>query len=120
MPQLRESVLAALAGSNHAPELMRNQLQAIADAEHGRAWCKDAGIDARAALLIHAAGAARNDQSLTAGELGSRGIAGPDLGVNSEIPHLPRDQMAVLSARIQYGDLRDRDLLRGQAKACPT
>ena len=75
---------------------MRNQLQTVANAENRWALCEKfrreyGRIDSRAALLVHAARTARNDQSFAAREFGSRRIAGPNLGVNSEIPNLARD-----------------------------
>lgn len=48
---------------------------------------------------------ARDDDAGNAPQLFQRDVARENLGGNSEFPYLARDQMTVLTAGIEYGDL---------------
>jgi hypothetical protein len=63
-------------------------------------------VDAGASRIVYAGRAAGDDQPLAACELSSGSVTGPNLGVNAELAYLAGDQMAVLTARIENGNLR--------------
>src|ERR1700730_15208526 len=101
-----ETVLALLSGPHVATEKARNELLAVADSENGLGTVENPGVDAGASRIVYAGGAAGNDEPLAACELSSGSVTWPDLGVNAELTYLAGDQVAVLTARIENGDLR--------------
>ncbi len=101
----RESVLALFAFPDAAAQHVSHELLAVADAEHGAAGGENVRIDLGTAGLVDAVRAAGDDDSFAAGQLGGRCFAGLDVGVHAEIANLPGDEMTILSARIEDGDL---------------
>src|ERR1700686_2915473 len=85
---------------------MRHELLPIADAEYGNALGKDSWIDRRAACLIDAVRSAGNDETLPATEFASRSLARPHFRRDTKVADLSGDEMAILAARVQDGDLR--------------
>src|SRR5437879_2211858 len=66
---------------------------------------KQCRIDGWTGRIVNARRASGNDDALASGERGSRRFARRDVGIDSEVPHAARDQMAVLSSGIEDGDL---------------
>ena len=60
----RQAVLALIALPYRAAQVLRHQLLAVADAEHGLSQREDSGIHRRAAFVVDAGRAARDDQAL--------------------------------------------------------
>src|SRR6185369_17984943 len=55
--------------------------------------------------IVHAGGAAGNDDAFTAGQLCGRRFAGSDIRVDPQIADFARDQVTVLPARVENGNL---------------
>ena len=89
-------------GDDLAAEVVRDELAAVADAEHGHARVKERGIDVRRVLEIHAG----EDEAdgLHREKVRKRGRIGLDLAVNAAFAHAARDELVVLAAKVQYDD----------------
>ena len=85
---------------------MRENLLAIADAKHGCRLIQQLGINGGAFWIVYASRTARDNDPFASGKLRSRCIAGPDFRPYSQFPDLPRDQVAILTTRIENGNLR--------------
>ena len=85
---------------------MRHKLLAVADAEYGNALGKDGWIDRRAAALIDAVRSARNDETFPATEFARRSFARPYFRRDTKVANLSRDEMTVLPACVEDGNLR--------------
>ena len=92
--------------SHRAAQQVRHQLLAVADAEHGRPRRENAGIHRGAARVVDAVGPPEMMMPFRREQFGRRSLAGADLRVDAEIADLARDQVAVLAARVEDGDLR--------------
>src|SRR5579885_1023391 len=104
---LRRAVLApAAVARDLATELMRQQLHAVADAEHGQAALQNLLVHLARALVVDTIGSTGKDDaaSAQASQLVQRGIGGQQLAVDAALTHAPRDQAAVLRAVIEDGD----------------
>ena len=66
---------------------------------------KMAGSTVGAAGVVDAAGAAGDDEAFAAGDLTGRSLTGKDLGVDAQFPDFAGNQVAVLTAGIEYRDL---------------
>jgi hypothetical protein len=108
------AVLALLRGLDLAAELVGDELQAVADAEHRDAEVENALVDAGRALAVHARGAAREDDGarVHGGELLEGEGARVDLAVDALLPDAPRDELRVLGAEVE-----DEDELAGRHEA---
>ena len=101
----RESVFALFAFPDTTFQDMRHQLLAVADTKHGSAGSENSWIDLRAARFVNAIGTAGDDNALTACQLGSGSFAWFYVGVHAKIANLPGDEMTILAACIQDGNL---------------
>ena len=93
-------------GDDLAAEVVRDELAAVADAEHGHARVKERGIDVRRVLEIHAVRAAGEDEAdgIHREKVRKRRRVGLDLAVNAAFAHAARDELVVLAAKVQYDD----------------
>ena len=103
-----QAVLAFVALAHRSAESVRHDLLAVADAHHGRAEGEDGGVDSGAGGVVDAAGAAGDDDALDVREFGGGGFAGADLGVDAQFADFARDEVTVLPAGVEDGDLRWR------------
>ncbi|MNY38219.1 hypothetical protein D3C86_1728290 [compost metagenome] len=78
------------------------QLHPVADAEHRYVEREHAGGRTRSTRLVHARGAAREDDPLEAieGDALDRGVVGQDGGVDAHLADAPRDERGVLATEI--------------------
>ena len=90
-----------------AAEVVRDELAAVADAEHGHARVKERGIDVRRVLKIHAVRAAGEDEAdgLHCEKVRKRRRVGLDLAVNAALAHPAGHQQIILPAKIQNQNL---------------
>ena len=89
-----------------AAEVMGDQLTAIADTEDGQTQFKNCRIDLRRAFSVDALRAAGKNKAdrLELHQLRQRRGTGLDLAVYVILTHTARDQLVVLSAKIQNND----------------
>ena len=89
-----------------AAEVVRDELAAIADAEHGHACIKERGINVRRILKINAVRAAGEDEAdgLRRKKVREGRRVGLHLAVNAAFTHAAGDQLVVLTTEIQYDD----------------
>src|SRR5208337_1719348 len=99
------SILALLALADVAAQYVGHELLSVADAEHGATGGENLRIDLRAAGFVDAVGAARDNEAFPARQLRGRRFAGLNIGIDAQIANFPGDQMAVLPARVEDGDL---------------
>ena len=83
---------------------------AVTDPQDGHAESKNSGVYVGAAGFENAGGAAGDDNTETVFELIGRRVAGLDIGVDAEFTDSTGDQMCVLTARVENGDLWDSRL----------
>lgn len=86
--------------------MVRQQLVTVADSKYRNARRQNIRVDIRAALLQDTGRAAGDDDALARPQRFQRRIARLDIGINAKLADTPGDQMRVLAARIQYGNLR--------------
>ena len=101
------AVLGGLGGDDTAADHPGCQLAAVADAQNGNAQLQDLGIVVGGGHIIHAVGAAGEDDALVAPGLdllGGNGVVLFDLRVHMEIPDSAGDQLIILSAEVQNQD----------------
>ena len=115
------SVLAARGRNDVAAELVRHQLQPVADPEDRDPARPEAGIGLRSALVVHAGRTARQDDGnrLPAANLVERGVERQELRVDVELTHAAGDQLRVLAPEIEDDDgvrLRNRAPLDGHLR----
>ena len=81
----RRPVLALSLGDDIAPEEVRHELHAVADAEDRELARDDPGVDARGARLVHARGAARENDAdhVPRAQLGRRHVVRKDLAIHA-------------------------------------
>ncbi len=89
-----------------APQRMRHQLHAVADAEHRRPRVEERRIAPGCASIGHALRPARQDDPdrTSRANLGGRRVWRPDLRVNRQFAEAPRDQLGVLGSAIENED----------------
>ena len=56
--------------------------------------------------IVHAGGATRNDDPPAAGQFGGGSFARGDFRIDAQVPHLSRDEMAILPPSVKNGNLR--------------
>ena len=103
-----QTVLALVAPAHFAPQQVCHQLLAVADAEHRRAQREDGGVHGGTLGIVDAARPAGNDDAPGQGQFRGGSLAHPNLGIHSQVANFARDQMAVLSARVQDDNLSGR------------
>ena len=93
-------------GNDLAAEVVRDELAAVADAEHGHARVKERGINVRRILKVNAVRAAGEDEAdgIHREKVCKRRRVGLDLAVNAAFAHAARDELVVLAAKVQYDD----------------
>ena len=89
--KMRDAVFPADAFLDFAPEVMSEELVAVADTENGRAAVEDSGIDVGDTSLINAPRAAGNDDAFTRAKLRCRGTAGLNVRVDTQLTNAPSD-----------------------------
>ena len=89
-----------------AAEVVRDELAAVADAEHGHARIKERGIDVRRVLEIHAVRAAGEDEAdgLHCKKICEGRRVGLHLAVNAAFTHAAGDQLVILATKVQHND----------------
>ena len=100
--ELGSAVLPGVVAIDLAPELTRDQLGSVADAENRNPELVDLGIDDRCALDSNALRAAAEDDAdgPAGGELGWGRRSRHDLGMHARLANPAGDQLGVLSAEI--------------------
>jgi hypothetical protein len=107
--ELGETVFAAIAFLDLSSEEVRHQLLAIADSENGDAGGEQEGVDGGTAGIVDAGGSSGDDYafytSINPGKGGGGSLTGKDFGEDSEVAHFSRDEMTVLAAGVENGNL---------------
>ena len=100
------AVLAALAGGDAAPQLVGEQLHAVADAEDRQAALEDVGGGRGRPFIVDAGRPAGEDEAprLEAGHLLPGRVVGDELAVDAALAHPAGDEHAVLGAEVEDGD----------------
>ena len=104
------TAVLALAGARHLPaELLRDELRAVADAEHRHAGLVHHRVDRRGPGDVDALGPAAQDQASRAasGQLLGRDRVRDDLAVDVGFAHPPGDELGVLRAEVDDEDRAD-------------
>ena len=93
-------------GDDLAAEVVRDELAAVADAEHGHARIKERGIDVRRVLEVDTVRAAGEDEAdgLHCKKICEGRRVGLHLTVNAAFTHAAGDQLVVLTAEVQDND----------------
>jgi hypothetical protein len=105
----RKSEFAFMALLNRAPEQMSYELLSVADSEHRNASRQNGGLDGGAGTVVNAVGPARNDNSPGGPQIFQGSLTREYFGGDTNFPNLASDEMTVLTARVEYRDLRGRD-----------
>ena len=86
--------------------MMRDELEAVADAEDGEAGGEDGGVGLRGVGVVDAGGAAGEDDAarVQREDLGERRGAGEDDGEDVELADAARDELRVLRAEVEDDD----------------
>jgi len=114
--EARIAVFALIALPDLTAQLVRHELLAITDPENGCTPVENRRIDLRAAAFVDAVRTAGNDQTLAPLQLAKRGFTWLDFGVDTQVTNLPGNEMTILAACVQNGDLgRRRVGLRSRA-----
>ena len=115
--QLRAAELPHLGALHVAAELAREQLHAVADAEHRDPELEQRRVESRRVGRVDRRGAAGEDQPArsAARDLGRADVVRQQLGEDAALAHAARDQLRVLAAVVE-----DDDLLRGRRVAART
>ena len=113
--------LARRPGLDAAAELVRHQLHAVADAEHGQAELEERGIARGGARFVDAGRAAGEDEALRRArrELRRGQVAAQDLTVHVQLADTPRDQLRVLRSEVEDCDPIVRHLARRMYRGNP-
>jgi hypothetical protein len=83
-------------------------LLAVTNAEHGRAARKHGRLKRGARIVVDARGSPGHNDAARAPERFRGSLAGKDGGRDAEVPNLTGDQMTILTARIENGNLGGR------------
>ena len=100
----RRAVLTCLRVPDHATEVDGHDLLTVAEPEYGNAQLEHARIDIRRIIRVDARRTTRQDErrGVLGGQLGCWDIAGDDLGIDAQVAHPARDELAVLGPEIQH------------------
>ena len=127
--QVRLAELRRAGPLDRAPEIEREELRSIADAERRNAELEHVGIDARGTFGVHGGRAAAENQRVRIARtyLRSRHTVADELRVDATLAHAPRDQLCVLPAKIHHqhrplfgGPFRQRQNLSGDSSVPPS
>ena len=83
----------------------------LEDAKHCRPGRKNSRIDCGTSSFVNACRPARNDQATMTAKLFRRSFAGQDFRINAEFTDFAGDEVGVLAAGIEYGDLGVGDVI---------
>ena len=91
---------------NPAAQIMGHQLAAVADAQDGHAPGEDGRVHLGGLGIIHAVGAAGEDDAdgIHGADVRQRGGVGLYLAVDAALPDPAGDELIVLSAEVQHDD----------------
>ena len=100
------AVLALGAGTDFASELVRDEVQAVADAEHRQAECEHAIIGWRSVMIVNGRGspAQNNAGRPVALDFTQRGGAGQDDRKYFKFADAARNELRVLRAEVENDD----------------
>jgi hypothetical protein len=101
--------LALIPFANFTTQQVGDQMLAITDAEYRQTGGQNRCLQRRARLVVDAARSAGYDNPSSAAQLLQTGVARKDLRGNAEFPYFSGDKVTVLTARVEYRDLRRRD-----------
>lgn len=104
--EVRETELTLVPLADRPAQQMRHQVLPVTDAERRMPILQHGDIDAGAVGIVDTVWTARDDESARARQFRSGRFARTDIGIDAEIPDFPRDQVAILTACIENGDLR--------------
>src|SRR5438045_2792765 len=99
--------------------MVGQKLVTVADTENGRAALEYGPVDIRAAGLVHTSGATGNNEALTRAKLAGRRVTQSNVSVHAQFANTPRDQMSVLTASIENGDLGFSECCSQNRRASP-
>ena len=101
------AVFALLARLDLPAEILGQELQAVANAQHRDAQLEDGAVRQRRVLGIDAGRAARQDEALGVqpGDFPRRRVVAQDDRIDVALADAPRDDLRVLRAEIQDDDL---------------
>ena len=100
--ELRAAELRHAGALDGAAEVLRHQLHAVADAEHGHAELEQLRVDLRRVVGVDRRRPAAQDQRERAARTDAGRVirVGDELGVDPALPHPPGDQLRVLAAEV--------------------
>ena len=100
------AVFALGAGADLAAEVMDDEVQAVTDAEGGKAELEHLGIGGRGVCVIDRGGSAGEDDAdgVIALDFGDGNGAGQDDGEDVELADAARDELGVLRAEVENND----------------
>ncbi len=108
-PHLRLAELPHPGSLDLAAQVLRHQVHAVADAEHGNAQLEQLLVDAGRVLDVDRGGPAREDDRarISRRHFLRRELIGDELGVDVRLAHAPSDQLGILAPEIEdeYGPL---------------
>ena len=98
------AVLAHSGVSDRATENLSHGLEAVADAQHGRAAVDQCPVESRGARLVHRRGTTGEDDRLgpPGQNLGRRGRVRHDLGVDLGLTYATGDELRVLGSEVDH------------------
>ena len=105
--ELRAPELAHLGALDTAAQLQRDELHAVADAEHRHPELEQRRLERRRAVGVHRGRAAGQDHALgpATGHLGGADVVGQQFGEHAALAHAARDQLRVLPAVVEHHHL---------------
>ncbi len=114
-PEPGRTILSPIGRLDRSAQCLRDQLHAIADAEHRQPALQHPVRQLRRAGLVDTGRATREDDSAHVArlDLGPRRVVVEELAVNPGLAYAPRDQLAVLRAEIEHGHHLGGDRLNG-------
>ena len=88
-----------------------HKLLSVADSKDCGPGDEDSRVNCGTSGFVYARRPTGDDDTSMALELCSRRLARQDLGIDSEFTNFPRNQVGILAASIEYGDLRMGDVI---------
>jgi hypothetical protein len=101
----RETEFSLVALAHRPSEQLRDQLLAVANPQNRNTGCENGTFNGRTGIVVNAVRATRYDDAARATQLLQRCVARKYVGRYAEFAYLPCDEMAVLTAGIEYRDL---------------
>src|ERR1035438_9811367 len=102
----RQAELAFVALLNGSAKQLRNQVVPVADAEDGDTGHQHLAFEGGAGIVVHAVGAAGDNDTPSVHQILQWCFAWEHFGRDSEFPYFTSDEVAVLTAGVEYGYLR--------------